>query len=88
MQPAGHNRIYTTLTDTTADWLGHGAFTPCCGVTMCFAFSVRDVILTVMGVDFPIAFALPALLLAGAAAGFAGGLFGIGGGFVVVPCRP
>ncbi|SHN59998.1 sulfite exporter TauE/SafE family protein [Erythrobacter sanguineus] len=33
----------------------------------------------------PIAFALPALLVAGAAAGFAGGLFGIGGGFVVVP---
>lgn len=32
-----------------------------------------------------IAFALPALLIAGAAAGFAGGLFGIGGGFVVVP---
>ena len=30
-------------------------------------------------------FALPLLLLAGAAAGFAGGLFGIGGGFVVVP---
>ncbi len=30
-------------------------------------------------------FAVPALLLAGAAAGFAGGLFGIGGGFVVVP---
>ncbi len=29
--------------------------------------------------------ALPALLAAGAAAGFAGGLFGIGGGFVVVP---
>ncbi len=29
--------------------------------------------------------AIPALLLAGAAAGFAGGLFGIGGGFVVVP---
>lgn len=29
--------------------------------------------------------AVPALLLAGAAAGFAGGLFGIGGGFVVVP---
>jgi uncharacterized protein len=33
----------------------------------------------------PLAFALPALLIAGAAAGFAGGLFGIGGGFVVVP---
>jgi uncharacterized membrane protein YfcA len=32
-----------------------------------------------------LAFALPALVLAGAAAGFAGGLFGIGGGFVVVP---
>lgn len=32
-----------------------------------------------------ITFALPLLLLAGAAAGFAGGLFGIGGGFVVVP---
>lgn len=31
------------------------------------------------------ALALPALLVAGAAAGFAGGLFGIGGGFVVVP---
>ncbi|MEL6541849.1 MAG: sulfite exporter TauE/SafE family protein [Pseudomonadota bacterium] len=30
-------------------------------------------------------FAVPLLLLAGAAAGFAGGLFGIGGGFVVVP---
>ncbi|MEO0642658.1 MAG: sulfite exporter TauE/SafE family protein [Pseudomonadota bacterium] len=30
-------------------------------------------------------FVLPLLLLAGAAAGFAGGLFGIGGGFVVVP---
>lgn len=29
--------------------------------------------------------AIPALLAAGAAAGFAGGLFGIGGGFVVVP---
>ena len=29
--------------------------------------------------------AIPALLLAGGAAGFAGGLFGIGGGFVVVP---
>jgi uncharacterized membrane protein YfcA len=33
----------------------------------------------------PVMEALPALLLAGAAAGFAGGLFGIGGGFVVVP---
>jgi len=33
----------------------------------------------------PFVFAVPALLLAGAAAGFAGGLFGIGGGFVVVP---
>ncbi|MDC8753948.1 sulfite exporter TauE/SafE family protein [Erythrobacter sp. sf7] len=33
----------------------------------------------------PLALALPALLMAGAAAGFAGGLFGIGGGFVVVP---
>lgn len=31
------------------------------------------------------ALAIPALLVAGAAAGFAGGLFGIGGGFVVVP---
>lgn len=30
-------------------------------------------------------FALPLLLAAGALAGFAGGLFGIGGGFVVVP---
>jgi uncharacterized membrane protein YfcA len=30
-------------------------------------------------------FVLPLLLAAGAAAGFAGGLFGIGGGFVVVP---
>ena len=30
-------------------------------------------------------YALPLLLLAGTAAGFAGGLFGIGGGFVVVP---
>lgn len=30
-------------------------------------------------------FAVAALLLAGAGAGFAGGLFGIGGGFVVVP---
>lgn len=30
-------------------------------------------------------FTIIALLLAGAAAGFAGGLFGIGGGFVVVP---
>ncbi len=30
-------------------------------------------------------FAVPLLLAAGAAAGFAGGLFGIGGGFVVVP---
>lgn len=33
----------------------------------------------------PLIYALPALLVAGAAAGFAGGLFGIGGGFVVVP---
>jgi uncharacterized protein len=33
----------------------------------------------------PLVLALPALLVAGAAAGFAGGLFGIGGGFVVVP---
>jgi uncharacterized membrane protein YfcA len=33
----------------------------------------------------PLTFALPPLLVAGAAAGFAGGLFGIGGGFVVVP---
>jgi len=32
-----------------------------------------------------LAMALPALLIAGAAAGFAGGMFGIGGGFVVVP---
>lgn len=32
-----------------------------------------------------LAFTIIALLLAGAAAGFAGGLFGIGGGFVVVP---
>lgn len=38
-----------------------------------------------MGVLSPLALALPALLVAGAAAGFAGGLFGIGGGFVVVP---
>ena len=38
-----------------------------------------------MSVLSPLAFALPALLIAGAAAGFAGGLFGIGGGFVVVP---
>lgn len=30
-------------------------------------------------------YAIPALLLAGAGAGFAAGLFGIGGGFVVVP---
>lgn len=36
--------------------------------------------------DFaPLLYALPVLLIAGAAAGFAGGLFGIGGGFVVVP---
>lgn len=36
--------------------------------------------------DLPsLSFAVPALLLAGAGAGFAGGLFGIGGGFVVVP---
>lgn len=33
----------------------------------------------------PLYLAVPALLFAGAAAGFAGGLFGIGGGFVVVP---
>lgn len=33
----------------------------------------------------PLVLALPALITAGAAAGFAGGLFGIGGGFVVVP---
>ena len=32
-----------------------------------------------------LAVTVPALLLAGAGAGFAGGLFGIGGGFVVVP---
>ncbi|MEE4317138.1 MAG: sulfite exporter TauE/SafE family protein, partial [Erythrobacter sp.] len=38
-----------------------------------------------MSLTASFAFALPALLLAGAAAGFAGGLFGIGGGFVVVP---
>lgn len=38
-----------------------------------------------MSLPASLAFALPALLLAGAAAGFAGGLFGIGGGFVVVP---
>jgi uncharacterized membrane protein YfcA len=38
-----------------------------------------------MGTLSPLALALPALLMAGAAAGFAGGLFGIGGGFVVVP---
>ena len=38
-----------------------------------------------MGAISPLALALPALLVAGAAAGFAGGLFGIGGGFVVVP---
>lgn len=36
--------------------------------------------------DLPsLGFAIPALLVAGAGAGFAGGLFGIGGGFVVVP---
>jgi uncharacterized membrane protein YfcA len=36
--------------------------------------------------DLPsLTFAIPALLLVGAGAGFAGGLFGIGGGFVVVP---
>ncbi|MGY6551692.1 MAG: sulfite exporter TauE/SafE family protein [Erythrobacter sp.] len=34
---------------------------------------------------FPLFLTLPVLALAGAAAGFAGGLFGIGGGFVVVP---
>lgn len=44
-----------------------------------------SLVLPVMSVLYPLAFALPALLLAGAAAGFAGGLFGIGGGFVVVP---
>lgn len=33
----------------------------------------------------PLLLALPALLLAGAVAGFAAGLFGIGGGFIVVP---
>lgn len=38
-----------------------------------------------MSMSASLVFALPALLLAGAAAGFAGGLFGIGGGFVVVP---
>jgi uncharacterized membrane protein YfcA len=38
-----------------------------------------------LGEIFPLALALPALLVAGAAAGFAVGLFGIGGGFVVVP---
>lgn len=38
-----------------------------------------------MGALSPLTLALPALLMAGAAAGFAGGLFGIGGGFVVVP---
>lgn len=38
-----------------------------------------------MSVLSSLALALPALLVAGAAAGFAGGLFGIGGGFVVVP---
>jgi uncharacterized membrane protein YfcA len=38
-----------------------------------------------MGDISPLVLALPALITAGAAAGFAGGLFGIGGGFVVVP---
>ncbi|MEO0699830.1 MAG: sulfite exporter TauE/SafE family protein [Pseudomonadota bacterium] len=38
-----------------------------------------------MGDPSYLTFALPLLLVAGAAAGFAGGLFGIGGGFVVVP---
>lgn len=38
-----------------------------------------------MGDLSPLVLALPALITAGAAAGFAGGLFGIGGGFVVVP---
>ncbi|MEL7189648.1 MAG: sulfite exporter TauE/SafE family protein [Pseudomonadota bacterium] len=38
-----------------------------------------------MDADLSLAFALIALLIAGAGAGFAAGLFGIGGGFVVVP---
>ncbi|MEM6909877.1 MAG: sulfite exporter TauE/SafE family protein [Pseudomonadota bacterium] len=38
-----------------------------------------------MGEFSSLTFAIPLLLLAGAGAGFAGGLFGIGGGFVVVP---
>lgn len=38
-----------------------------------------------MGDTSSLTFAVVALLLAGAGAGFAGGLFGIGGGFVVVP---
>ncbi len=38
-----------------------------------------------MNGDVPYLWSLVALLAAGAAAGFAGGMFGIGGGFVVVP---
>ena len=38
-----------------------------------------------MGDPSSLALAVAALLVAGAGAGFAGGLFGIGGGFVVVP---
>lgn len=38
-----------------------------------------------MGDTYSLALAVLALLAAGAGAGFAGGLFGIGGGFVVVP---
>ncbi|MEQ8773440.1 MAG: sulfite exporter TauE/SafE family protein, partial [Erythrobacter sp.] len=38
-----------------------------------------------MGDAASLTFAIPVLLAVGAGAGFAAGLFGIGGGFVVVP---
>ncbi len=56
-----------------------------CGATNCLANpSIRVSIWRVSDLS-TLYVAIPALLLAGAAAGFAGGLFGIGGGFVVVP---
>lgn len=56
-----------------------------CGATNCLENRLLRLSLRIVSTLTSLYIALPALLVAGAAAGFAGGLFGIGGGFVVVP---
>lgn len=56
-----------------------------CVAIICLANPSVRLSLRIVNSVSTIVIAVPALLTAGAAAGFAGGLFGIGGGFVVVP---